>query len=105
MSIAQFEDDDPKEGRAITKEDIPQENVPYGVLSLKLKRQFFAVAEVTAVALLKQKKLYSVQYDMRTIHVFDYNFRVKFYHESKLKHNILVKMDKDFKVVGVVFDH
>lgn len=81
------------------------ENVKYNLLPKKIREQFYAVAEVAATKILKEKGLYNSVYDMRALHLYDYSFRVKFFDGNKLKHNVLVKMNKDFSVLERILDH
>lgn len=98
--------DDPEENNAVPQNEAEalEEASPVG-LSLKKKRQYLAIAEVEARKILLNKKLYNEAYDVRSIHTYDLNFRVKYYYGAKLIHNILVKMNADYTVKETVFDH
>lgn len=93
-----------KRGRK-KKTPVPTEIVKYKLLPKKIREQFYAVAEVAAAKILKEKGLYNSLYDMRSLHLYDYSFRVKFFDGHKLKHNVLVKMNQDFKVLERTLDH
>ncbi len=98
--------DDPEENKVAPQEKVDEieETSPVG-LSLKKKRQYLAIAEVEARKILLNKKLYNEEYDVRSVHTYDLNFRVKYYHGAKLLHNVLVKMNADYTVKETVFDH
>lgn len=79
--------------------------IKHNVISVKKKGQFFAVAETAAAQVLRAKGLYDGTYDMRPVHTYGYNFRVKFFDGNKLKHDVLVKMDADLQVLSTRLDY
>lgn len=84
----------------------PKENeIKHNIISVKKRGQFFAVAETAAAQVLRSKGLYDIAYDMRPVHTYGYNFRVKFFDGNKLKHDVLVKMDVNLQVLSTRLDY
>lgn len=93
-------DDDYEEQFKMEEEKPEKKNLS----ATERKEKFFLVANLAAYDILTQKKKEYRSLKVKTIHLFDDHYRVQFFEESKMKHDVLVKIRPDFTVREVRMD-